>query len=154
MIPIPINEAEAIFAPFFDGGDSDMRTDKACLLDEFETRTGDGCVARAEQTWCSVDVVIDRAPVDRPALTMTSRGPLAVAGYDVFRVFAGQPSYVRLRITGVVDGDEMVILDSHVGDGGMEEIDGALAGTRLDSFTLEFTMLEARPARIAQVVKC
>ncbi len=149
MIPIPINEAEAIFAPFFDGGDSDMRTDKACLLEEFETRTGEGCAARVGQTWCSVDVAVDRAPVGVPALTLTSLTPLDIAGYDVFRVFACQPPYVRLRITGKVDGRETVITDSHVGDGGMEEIDGVLAGTTLDTFTLEFTLLEARPARVA-----
>lgn len=149
MIPIPTNEAEAIFAPFFDGGDSDMRTDKACLLEEFDVQAGPGCAARAEQTWCSVDVVIDRAPVGATALTLNCRTPLAIAGYDVFRVFACQPPYVRLRITGKVDGREAVILDRHVGDGGMQEIDGALAGARLDTFTLDFALLEARPARVA-----
>ncbi len=149
MIPIPINEAEAIFAPFFDGGDSDMRTDKACLLEEFDVQAGAGCAARAEQTWCSVDVIIDRAAVGVPALTLTCRTPLAIAGYDVFRVFACQPPYVRLRITGVVDGGETVILDSHVGDGGMQEIDGGLAGATLDTFTLEFALLEPRPATVA-----
>lgn len=149
MIPIPINEAEAMFAPFFDGGDSDMRTDKACRLDEFEVRPGTGCAARAEQTWCSVDVVIDRAAVGAAALTLTSRTPLPIAGYDVFRVFACQPPYVRLRLTGKVDGREVVILDGHSGDGGMQEIDGVLAGTTLDTFSLEFSVLEARPARVA-----
>ncbi len=149
MIPVPINEAEAIFAPFFDGGDSDMRTDKACLLEEFEVRPGTGCAARAEQTWCSVDVTIDRAPVGAPALTLVCRTPLAIAGYDLFRVFACQPPYVRLRVAGVIDGRDTVILDSHAGDGGMQEIDGALAGTTLDTFTIEFSLLEARPARVA-----
>jgi hypothetical protein len=80
---------------------------------------------------------------------LACRTPLAIAGYDVFRVFACQPPYVRLRIAGMADGRETVILDSHVGDGGMQEIDGVLAGTTLDTFTLEFTLLEARPARVA-----
>jgi len=140
MIPVPINEAEAIFAPFFDNGN---------LLETFEVRSGAGCAARAEPAWSSVDVVIDRAPVGAAALTLVCRAPLAIAGYDVFRVFACQPPYVRLRITGTVDGGAVVILDSHVGDGGMQEIDGTLAGARLDAFTLEFSLLESRPATVA-----
>jgi hypothetical protein len=137
---IPINEAEAIFAPFFDHGD---------LLGVFEVWPGAGCTARAEPTWCGVDVVIDRAPVGAAALTLACRAPLPIAGYDIFRAFACQPPYVRLRITGTVDGRETVILDGHVGDGGMQEIDGTLAGTRLDAFTLEFSLLESRPATVA-----
>jgi hypothetical protein len=137
MIPVPINEAEAIFAPFFDNGN---------LLETFEVWSGAGCAARVEATWSGVDVVIDRAPVGVVALTLACRAPLAIAGYDVFRVFACQPPYVRLRITGTVDGGTVVILDSHVGDGGMQEIDGMLAGEWLDAFTLEFSLLESRPA--------
>ncbi|MHC4884819.1 MAG: heparinase II/III domain-containing protein [Planctomycetota bacterium] len=149
MYPVPINEAEAIFAPFFDGSDSDQRQDKAHLLSEFDLRIGEGCVAHAEQTWCSVDVIINKAPQGVPALTMISRTPLMISGYDLFRVFACQQRHVRLRITGMVDGCEVVILDSHIGNGEMAEIDGTLDGYQLDCFRLEFSLLEERSAQVS-----
>jgi len=149
MIPVPINEAEAIFAPFFDGGDSDMRTDKASLLEQFAVNCGEGVAARAVQTWCGVDVVIDRAPVGQTALTLTSLAGVQIAGYDVFRLFACIPSYVRLRVTGVQGGCVLPIVDSHVGNDTHEEIDGPITGAHLDAFHIEFSLLEARPATVA-----
>ncbi len=148
MRVIQINEAEAIFAPFFDGGDSDMRTDKASLLDRFDSRIGAGCRARVTQDWSSVNVEIDQAPTDVPAVTMTCREPLAIDGYDVFRLFAGVPAHVRVRIVGEQAGREVVILDGAAGNGSHVELDGTLRGANLDAFTLVFSLSEPRPARI------
>lgn len=147
MQVIPINEAEAIFAPFFDGSDSDMRTDKASLLDRFDCRIGSGCRARVIQDWSSVNVEIDQAPVEVAAVTMTCREPLAVGGYDVFRLFGGVPAHVRVRIVGEQAGGEVVILDGAAGNGSHLELDGSLCGGRLDAFTLIFSLSETRPAR-------
>lgn len=146
MIPVPISEAEAIFAPFFDGSDSNHPTDKASWLDDFVMASGAGCVAHAVQSWAGVQVCLDSAPVGVPALTLTSREPLAIAGYDTFRVFGALPGHVRLRITGTQDGKAVTILEGQTGNDEHDEIDGALSGEQLDTFRLEFSLTEARPA--------
>jgi len=142
---IPINEAEAILDPFWDGGSSEHPTDKRSLLSETTLTIPDGVIGSVSQSWCAVVVSFQKAD---PGATITMQRvcDLDVSGYDLFRLFASLPSWVRLEVRGVVDGEMRTLVGPQVGSNTNEEFEGPLAGVRMTGYTLAFTLLEARPA--------
>jgi len=142
---VPINEAEAIIEPFWDGGSSEHPTDKLSLLDQYTVTADTAARARAVQTWCAVDVEIDRAELGRPAVVMERACDLAVGPYDILRVFASLPSWVRMTVTATVDGRECLLID-RTGADTNDEFDGPFTGERITKLRLEFSLTEPRAA--------
>ncbi len=144
---VPINEAEAILEPFWDGGSSEHPTDKLSLLGAYTLRVPEGVVGAVEQTWCAIRVSFEHA---HPGATITMQRDcdLDVSGYDVFRVFASIPSWVCLEVTGLVDGTQQTIIAPIAGTDTNDEFDGPLRGSRLTGYTLAYTLTEDRPASI------
>ena len=77
---VPINDAEAIIEPFWDGGSSEHPDDKYAVLSEYSTRIAPDVRARVKQSWCAAEVVIEQAPSAGAALAAApSEGRLATA---------------------------------------------------------------------------
>jgi hypothetical protein len=145
---VPINEAEAIIEPFWDGGSSEHPTDKLSLLGQYAVTVDPAARARVAQAWCAVDVKIDRAEPGRTAVVMERDCDLAVGEYDIFRVFGSLPSWVRLTVATVIDGEERVLIDGVPGADTNDEFDGPFSGARLTHIRLQFAVTENRPASI------
>ncbi|MHB9106244.1 MAG: hypothetical protein ACYDCO_04230 [Armatimonadota bacterium] len=142
---VPINEAEAIIEPFWDGGSSEHPTDKLSLLDQYTVIVDPAARGRVAQAWCALDVKIDRAEPGRPAVAMERDCDLAVGDYDIFRVFGSLPSWVRMTVSATVDGEERVLVD-RAGADTNDEFDGPFSGERITKLRLEFTLTEPRTA--------
>ncbi len=147
MRVVPINEAEAIIEPYWDGGSSEHPGDKRSLLDQYRVAIDPDARARVSQGWASVDVTIDRARQDRTAVTMTRTCDVDVRDYDIFRLFGAVPRSIRLKVTAVIDGNSRVLID-HCGADATDEFDGILQGAHLTELELSFTPSEACPAKM------
>jgi len=147
MHVVPINEAEAILEPFWDGGSSEHPTDKRSLLDAYAVTIPEGVIGSVTQSWCAVVVAFQKAEPGA-AITMSRTCDLDVGSYDTFRVFASVPSWVRMEVRGTVDGEETTLIAPRAGSNTNEEFDGSLSGVRLTGTELRFTLLEARPASL------
>ncbi len=146
---VPINEAEAIIEPFWDGGSSEHPADKRSLLDEYTVDIAAGARARVSQGWCAVDVHIDAAEPGAPCARLARACDLDVSGYDVFRVFASLPAWARMTVRATLDGAERVLLDGVAGSNTMGEFDAPLSGNRLTALRIEFALAEPRIAYAA-----
>ncbi len=145
---VAINEAEAIIEPFWDGGSSEHPTDKLSLLGQYAVTLDPAARARVVQSWCAVEVVIDRAEPGRPVVAMERVCDLEVAEYDVFRVFTSFPSWVRMTVKAVIDGKDFLLIGGVPGRDTNDEFDGPFSGRRMTRIRLEFSVTENRPARV------
>lgn len=142
---VPINEAEAIIEPFWDGGSSEYPTDKFSLLSEYAVSVAPGASAAASQLWNCVDVSILSASAGTPAITLTRSCDLELEGYDVFRVFAALPGTMRLSVRACIDGSMVPIINGYAGVNDTDEIDGSFSGRRLTGLELIFEVAEDKP---------
>jgi hypothetical protein len=148
MLVVPINEAEAIIEPFWDGGSSEHPDDKLTLLGNYTTQIAPAARGRIEQGWCSVVVQIDTAPPGVAAASMTRECDIDLSGYDIFRIFASLPSWVRMSASAVIDGSACTLIDNVTGGDTHDEFDGTLAGAHMTQLTLAFYLTEDRPAYV------
>lgn len=148
MRVVPINEAEAVIEPFWDGGSSEHPADKRSLLCDYAVRIAAEARAVVRQTWCYVEARIESAPPGVVAVSLERPCDIAIPPYDVFRVFAAFPAWVRLGVKAEIDGREAVLLDAVAGREDRREYDGRLSGRRMTRLRIELALGEARPAGV------
>lgn len=158
MRVVPINEAEAIIEPLWDGGNSDHRTDKYPFLSEYVVTVHPDARAAVSQWWCGVQITIQRAPPAEanadgaavPAVTLDRSADIEIeiAGYDIFRVFASTPEWVALEVEAQIDGRWRTLGEPRRGFSNTGEIDMPLDGVRLDRLRLSFSLTRRQPAEI------
>lgn len=148
MLVVPINEAEAIIEPFWDGGTVDHVTPKRQFLKEYVITVFDSAVATVQQIWSGAKISIERALPGEPAVVMERECDISVEGYDIFRVFGPIPTWVRMTITAVIDGEEQTLLDNIQGKGINDEYNGSLRGKHLTRLKLQFSITEEKSAGI------
>jgi hypothetical protein len=146
MRVVPINEAEAIIEPFWDGGSSEHPGDKYVLLNEWQRESAPEVAGEISQSWCAVEVQIERAEVGETALAMEREAKIELGEYDVLRLFAAPPSWMYVTISARIDGQEHTLLDRAAGVDTFYEFDAPLSGRRMSHLRLEFGLLEDRPA--------
>jgi hypothetical protein len=146
----PINEAEAILEPYWDGGSSEHPTDKFSLLSEYSIHIDPSARAAVSQGWCAVEVKIDRAMVGdatpgQPAVVLERTCDLDVSAYDILRLFASLPGWVQVNVWAVLDGERRSIFQ-RTGADTNAEFDGPFTARHLNGLRLEFSLTQARPA--------
>jgi hypothetical protein len=143
---VPINEAEAIIEPLWDGGSSDHRTDKYPFLSEYEVTTHEKAKASVSQAWCGVQISIARAPVSdsgeeaAPAVQLERTCEIDISDYDIFRVFASIPEWVTLQVDARIDGHWQMLCEPRPGTSDTGEIDMPLSGRMLEQIRLSFAL--------------
>ncbi len=148
MLRVPINEAEAIIEPFWDGSSSEHPADKAAVLDDYTFRVARRTRGKVEQSWCSVVVNIEKGILGAVAVSLERDCDLDLRGYDVFRVFASLPSWVRMTVSATIDDVECVALDGVPGGNTHDEFDGSIHGAHMTHLRLAFSLTEDRPAYV------
>ena len=141
----PINEAEAILEPYWDGGSSEHPSDKFSLLSEYTIHIHPTARAAVSQGWCAVEVRIDRATPGQPAVVLERTCDLDVSAYDILRLFASLPGWVQVNVSAVLDGQQRSIFQ-RAGADTNAEFDGPFTARRLSGLRLEFSLTQARPA--------
>ncbi len=138
MATTPINMAEAIIDPFWDGQLSGLR--------QWKVRPGDSHGMRVWQNWCWVNFEWARRPVSGPALAMSRVYDISVEGYDKLLVSAMPPAGAVARLIARTDRGECRFESAPAGAMKQEyELD--LGGaTRLHELTIE---IDARAEGVA-----
>ena len=98
MRNIRINEAESIFEPFWDSGDSYPDNHKYSCLKNYEVDAeGKGSVGTA---WMCVSVNVNGGC----SVSMKRNASLDVSEYDIFRFFGAVSGKLKFIINIVIDG--------------------------------------------------
>lgn len=145
---VPINEAEAIIEPFWDGGSSEHPKDKYSLLSEYIIDITPGFACAVTQDWYCVEVSIDSAQPEYTAVTMKRECDINVEDYDIFRVFASVPDSVKMTARACIDGQNITLIDNYAGINNTDEIDGAFSGEKMTRLELSFCTVANRPCSV------
>lgn len=138
MNNIPINEAETIFEPYWDSGESYPCKRKYSVFEQYTTTIHPNAVAQASKHWCNVQMEIERGVgMEEPSCTISRDCNLILDGYDLIQCNASYPDFARMVIQGVIDGEERVLID-HRGFNENHEIQGVVSGHELTRLTISF----------------
>ena len=140
MQNVRINEAETIFEPFWDSGDTYPGHQKYSRLTPYTLETGS--VGRIYVGWQSVRVDLEPDAAGDFPVKMTRSCALDIREYDRFRLFASIAKEMEFRIRCVIDGEEHSVLQS-VGNNTFCEYTGDISGSLISGITLEFRNLSA-----------
>lgn len=137
MVNYRINEAETIFEPFYDSGESYPDNEKYSVFQEYTTTLTEGTVGMAKANWDSVGIKIESQKTNDYALKIERDCDLDIEEYDIFRLTLTIAKDMDIRIRCVIDGEEVTVLERPgLGDHG--EIDGAISGQKITHISLEF----------------
>lgn len=134
MRNVKINEAESIFEPFWDSGESYPDHEKYTSLVKYRLEPGGAGEICAD--WYSVRVAFHPGAAGR-RMAMERDCVLDIRDYDVFRMFANVPESVTVRIVCLVDGEERELL-CRSGKGNAGEYDAPVSGREITRIRLEF----------------
>jgi len=145
---VPINEAEAIIEPCWDGGSSEQPHDKLSLLGHYRVSVPAGVRGGVRQIWCAVQVSFEHAGPEDGPIVMERPCDLDLRGYDVLRIFASVPEWTVMSVRATIDGSETTVLEGVRGTNTNDEMDGSISGARMTALRLEFRVTAARPASL------
>ncbi len=135
--PIAIDDAEAIFEPFWDPDLSPLA--------RWAVAPAPASNARVAQFWCWVTTEWDRAQPGVPVLTMQRNMSVPLAGYDTLILSCGQPLTVRLTVHICVDGQWQTAIAAARGANEGVELSAPLQGRMIEAIHLELTPDTAEP---------
>lgn len=136
MRNVRINQAESIFEPFWDGGDSYPENKKYSGLKRYILEYGQNVGAEIKQVWCGVDIKIWKQPLGE-MVAMERECHLSIEGYDTIRIFGAFPKEVEFKIICVIDGEKQTVLKA-VGNDTTGEYDGHISGEEITHIRMEF----------------
>lgn len=138
MRNIKINEAESIFEPFWDTGDSYPDHQKYSRITGYEINTNDAGEVR--NNWCSVQIVLHPETGMESWVSMEKKCCLDICEYDRFRFYGAVPECVDMCIECSIDGIEKEIVHC-MGRGSTAEYNGMIQGEKISSVRLKFRNL-------------
>ena len=106
MRNVPINEAETIFEPFWDGGESYPCPEKYSVLKNYRITYAPDAIARITPSWFGARIDIQKGGSDGFDAVMERDCELSIEGYDIFRIFASLPENMQVTITCRIDGED------------------------------------------------
>ena len=141
MMVIPINLAEAIIEPFFNGGTSDQHEVRnTFVIDHYDLEWQSDAVGKVTQMWDGVYAFVQGGATGKPCLTMRRTCSLDVSGYDTFIAFAGLPDWVSIAIDITVDGEQQRVVAPQSGGAKSMELEGFFTGTELSEISATFVL--------------
>ena len=131
MNNIKINNAETIFEPFWDSGESYQEHFKYSRLTPYEITSDKN--SKAEVMWSGIRIVVGA----KETLKLKRKCSLDIEKYDIFRMFAAISTAVDIRISCKID-DELKEVLNHQGKGMAGEYEGEIHGKCITEIVLEF----------------
>lgn len=132
MNNIKINNAETIFEPFWDSGESYPGHMKFSRLTNYEIIADKHSLAYT--TWAGVTVDVGA----NEKLLMKRKCSLDITEYDILRMFAAISEDVKIKISCVVDGVLTDVFEC-MGKNVSGEYDGEISGREISEVLMEFT---------------
>ncbi|MBE7042800.1 MAG: hypothetical protein E7399_04815 [Ruminococcaceae bacterium] len=138
MNNIPINEAETIFEPYWDSGESYPCKRKYSVYEKYTTTVHPKAVAKSQKTWCNVTIQVEKGVgMEEASCTISRDCDLILDGYDLIQCNASFAKNARMVIGGVIDGEERLLMDSNGFDQN-REIQGEISGHKLTKLSISF----------------
>ena len=137
---IEINEAEAIFEPFWEGGTSEHTNphNKYRVLDEYQIEYSSNTISRIEQAWAFIAINIDKADKNKVASSISRNCNLDTSIYDTFKIFASFPEELLIDVYVTIDGTYEKIGHRIKGHGVTGEYDLPIKGDLITSIKIDF----------------
>lgn len=136
MNNIPINEAETIFEPYWDSGESYPCKRKYSVFQKYQVWYHPKAVAQAQPTWCNVSIDVEQGTgQDAPSCSISRDCHLILDGYDLLQLNASADEKTRVVVTCVIDGKERKVLDFY-GLNENHEMIGAITGHEMTQLTI------------------
>lgn len=132
MNNIKINNAETIFEPFWDSGESYPEHHKYSRISNYEIKADKN--SAVSTFWAGVRISV----AAKETVTLRKSCDLNISGYNIFRMFAAVSQDIEIKISCVVSGEEKTVTCCR-GKGNAAEYDGQIRGKKLTAYTLRFT---------------
>ena len=138
MNNIKINNAETIFEPFWDSGESYPEHYKYSRLTPYEIK---GENSFADVIWSGVRISVGAGET----LTLTRDADLDITEYDIFRMFAAISEALTIKISCEIDGEFTEVI-TEKGKNCAGEYDGEIQGSTISKIRLSFINESDAPA--------
>ncbi|MBI2192430.1 MAG: heparinase II/III family protein [Planctomycetes bacterium] len=138
MLPIPINEAEAVFQRFFDP--------YRCDIDQWGFRSDPLAGSRAYQQFHAS--VIEWETGCGLVGFLAKDLEVDAGGYDRLILCCTLPTTTRVAVRAVVDGRERVVIDGVPGENNSAEISGPVGGRFIHRIAIELTDTGGQPGNV------
>lgn len=137
---VEINEAEAIFEPFWEGGTSEHTNphEKYRVLDEYEIEYSEDTIGQISQGWAFASINIDKAKKNTVAMSMSRKCELDIDTYDTLKIFASIPEELFFDVYVTIDGEYKKIGDKIKGHGVTGEYDLPIVGNIITTIRIDF----------------
>ena len=145
MRNVPINEAETIFEPFWDGGESYPCSEKYSVLANYRVTYAPDAIARIAPSWFGAHISIQKGGSDGFDVVMERDCDLAIEEYDIFRIFASLSENMQVTITCRIDGRDTVVLE-RTGAGITCEMEDSLQGSKITHICVGIRLTDGRNA--------
>lgn len=132
MRNVRINEAETIFEPFWDGGESYPNNHKYTCLNNYTIHTENK--GKIVPSWMSAEVTAEPKAY---GIYMERNCVLDITGYDIFRLYASVSQSIAFRIYCCIDGKEQEIISAG-GYNTSYEYNGYINGCKITKIRIEF----------------
>ena len=137
MVNYRINEAETIFEPYFDGGESYPNHEKYSLLSEYTVTYAPDVVATVKQTWCAVAAILEKQASSGYTVRMERQCDLDIREYDILRLYSAINKNIDVRISCKIDGKWVTAIERE-GLDTTGEMDAEIHGEKITAIALEF----------------
>lgn len=145
---IPINEAETIFEPFWDSGESYPCKRKYSVFKNYTVHCHPKAVAKAQPTWCNVSIDTEQGVgLEEAACSISRDCHLQIDGYDLLQVNVSAETQTRVVISCMIDGQETKVLD-FFGLNENHEMTGAISGHEITHITISIYCEKEGSARL------
>ena len=132
MNNIKINNAETIFEPFWDSGESYPEHFKYSRLTPYEIIADKN--SKADVIWSGVRVIVG----SNETLTLKRKCRLDISQYDIFRMFAAVSNAIKIKICCIIDDKKTEVLTEQ-GRGSAGEYEGTVNGKLITGIEISFT---------------
>ena len=137
MVNYRINEAETIFEPYYDSGESYMENEKYSVLSEYTVTYAENILAEVKPTWYDVTATIHHQASEDYVVKMVRECDLDIRGFDLLHLYNSTSDKMQVRVCCEIDGVWHQVIESF-GCNHPEELWGKISGEKITKISLEF----------------
>ncbi len=143
MKNIYVNDAETVFEPFWDSGESYPNHEKYSYLNNYEVTVRKDEIEKAENAWNGIKVTV--AESTDYSVEMKRKIKLDITDFDRFIFAASVPKSVEFEVLCRIDGKMRDIIAAH---GGRKEYEGEICGDEITEIAIRFKNTESGTASV------
>lgn len=138
MNNIAINQAETIFEPFWDTGESFVGHQKYSRLTPYKIIIDENAKAVVKDSWCGVTMEILKAGTGTWDVVLERNCNLDISDYDLMTVFAIVPKNIKFEIEYIAEEKSRTAI-SVTGTGYLEKYYGKIEGSSISTIRIKMS---------------